>query len=126
VKISTAINAVSVRSCFTALPPSLNLLRDPHHDVHGAVAAVGDVLEYDFAPGPQRHDKRDDLKRDPLFPEIRSIADLLSQELPPARWIVPDILPEGVTLLAGKPKIGKTWLAQGLAVAVATGGMGQS
>jgi AAA domain len=58
-----------------------------------------------------------------VFPGIFSIADLLSQELPPAKWIVPDLLPEGVTLLAGKPKIGKTWLAQGLAVAIATGGV---
>jgi hypothetical protein len=57
------------------------------------------------------------------FPGIFSIADLLSQDLPPARWVVPDLLPEGVTLLAGKPKIGKTWLAQGLAVAIATGGI---
>src|SRR5215203_5792958 len=58
-----------------------------------------------------------------VFPGVFSIADLLSRELPPARWVVPDLLPEGVTLLAGKPKIGKTWLAQGLAVAIATGGV---
>jgi hypothetical protein len=58
-----------------------------------------------------------------VFPGIFSIRDLLSQDLPPAKWIVPDLLPEGVTLLAGKPKIGKTWLAQGLAVAIATGGV---
>jgi hypothetical protein len=56
-----------------------------------------------------------------VFPGVFSIADLLSEELPPARWIVPDLLPEGVTLLAGKPKIGKTWLAQGLALAIAKG-----
>jgi hypothetical protein len=35
---------------------------------------------------------------------------------------VPGILPEGVTLLGGSPKIGKSWLALGLAVAVASGG----
>jgi hypothetical protein len=58
-----------------------------------------------------------------VFPGVFSVADLLAQELPPAKWIVPDLLPEGVTLLAGKPKMGKTWLAQGLAVAIATGGM---
>jgi hypothetical protein len=58
-----------------------------------------------------------------VFPGVFSVAELLAQELPPARWIVPDLLPEGVTLLAGKPKIGKTWLAQGLAVAIATGGV---
>jgi RecA-family ATPase len=31
------------------------------------------------------------------------------------------VLPEGVTLLAGKPKLGKSWLALGLCVAVASG-----
>lgn len=54
-----------------------------------------------------------------MFP----IAELLEEELPPVRWAVPDVLPEGVTLFAGKPKVGKTWLAQGLAAAVATGGV---
>ena len=44
-------------------------------------------------------------------------------ELPPVKWVVPDLLPEGVTLLAGKPKLGKSWLAFGLAVAVASGGV---
>lgn len=39
---------------------------------------------------------------------------LLAEEFPPIRWIVPDILPEGVTILAGKPKLGKSWLAMDL------------
>jgi Fe2+ or Zn2+ uptake regulation protein len=58
-----------------------------------------------------------------MFPGTFSLADLLAQELPPARWIVPDLLPEGVTILAGKPKMGKSWLALGLSVAVASGGV---
>jgi hypothetical protein len=37
--------------------------------------------------------------------------------------VVPGILPEGVTLLAGKPKKGKSWMALGICEAVATGGM---
>lgn len=48
--------------------------------------------------------------------------DLLATELPPVRWAVPGVLPEGVTILAGKPKLGKSWLALGLCVAVASGG----
>jgi len=48
-------------------------------------------------------------------------AELLAEDLPPVRWTVPGVLPEGVTLLAGKPKLGKSWLALGLAVAVASG-----
>lgn len=49
-------------------------------------------------------------------------AELLAKEIPPARWAVPGILPEGVALLAGKPKLGKSWLALDLCIATATGG----
>jgi len=48
--------------------------------------------------------------------------ELLATEFPPARWAVPGIVAEGVTVLAGAPKVGKSWLGLGLAVAVATGG----
>jgi hypothetical protein len=44
-------------------------------------------------------------------------------EFPPRRWVVPDLITEGLTLLAGRPKIGKGWLALNIAVAVATGGL---
>jgi hypothetical protein len=54
---------------------------------------------------------------------IFSASELMAQELPPVRWVVPGLLPEGVTLLAGKPKLGKSWLALGLGVAVASGGV---
>jgi hypothetical protein len=56
-------------------------------------------------------------------PETVTAADLMAAELPPVRWGVRGVLPEGVTLLAGKPKLGKSWLALGLCVAVAAGGM---
>jgi hypothetical protein len=54
---------------------------------------------------------------------IFTAAELMAEELPPVRWVVPDILPEGVTFLAGKPKMGKSWLCLGLDVAVAIGGV---
>ncbi len=53
---------------------------------------------------------------------IFSAADLQGRVFPPIKWIVPDILPEGLTLLAGKPKLGKSWLSLDIAVAVASGG----
>jgi hypothetical protein len=51
-----------------------------------------------------------------------SAVELMCKEIPPVRWVVPGILPEGVALLAGKPKLGKSWLGLGLCVAVAAGG----
>jgi AAA domain len=56
-------------------------------------------------------------------PSIFSLPDLLSWELPPVRWTIPDILPEGLTLLAGKPKMGKSWLALSVALSIAAGGV---
>ena len=57
------------------------------------------------------------------IPETVTAADLMAAELPPVRWGVRGLLPEGVTLLAGKPKLGKSWLALGLCVAVAASGV---
>lgn len=56
-------------------------------------------------------------------PGTFTAAELLAMELPAPRWAIPDLLPEGVTLLAGKPKLGKSWMSLGMAVAVASGGM---
>jgi hypothetical protein len=56
-------------------------------------------------------------------PHTFTAAELLAMELPPVRWVVPDILPEGVTLLAGKVKMGKSWMSLGLCVAVGSGGV---
>ncbi len=54
--------------------------------------------------------------------EIISAVDLLARHFEPARWAVPELLPSGVTILAGRPKLGKSWLALGLALAIAAGG----
>ncbi|HZU66280.1 MAG TPA: AAA family ATPase [Ktedonobacteraceae bacterium] len=56
-------------------------------------------------------------------PKIFSLKELLAWELQPVRWAVPEILPEGLTLLAGKPKLGKSWLALSLALSIASGGV---
>jgi hypothetical protein len=50
-----------------------------------------------------------------------SAADLLAMDLKPPQWVIRDVLPEGVTLLAGKPKKGKSWMALQACVNVATG-----
>jgi hypothetical protein len=56
-------------------------------------------------------------------PHTFTAAELMAMDLPPVRWVVPDILPEGVTLLAGKVKMGKSWMCLGLCVAVGSGGV---
>ncbi len=54
--------------------------------------------------------------------ETFSAVDLLSKEFPPVQWAVPELIPEGVTILGGRPKIGKSWFALGACMAVAAGG----
>ncbi len=56
-------------------------------------------------------------------PVLQNINDLLDSPLPELKWAIPGILPAGLTLLAGKPKMGKSWLALGLALAIACGGI---
>ena len=57
----------------------------------------------------------------PMFESI-SAAELYAKEFPPVKWIVPRLLPEGLTLLCGKAKLGKSWLALSIAIAVSKGG----
>ncbi len=52
---------------------------------------------------------------------MKSAATLLAQTLPEPRWSVPNFLPEGVTLLAGKSKMGKSCLTLQLALDIARG-----
>jgi hypothetical protein len=56
-------------------------------------------------------------------PRVFSLQELLSWDLPPTCWAIPEILPEGLTLLAGKPKLGKSWLALSAALSIACGGV---
>lgn len=49
-------------------------------------------------------------------------ADLMAMEFPPPNWAVPGIIAEGISLLCGPPKVGKSWLALGLGISVAAGG----
>jgi len=56
------------------------------------------------------------------FVEDTTLADLFTKEIPPIKWIVPDMVPEGLVILAGKPKSGKSFWALALALSVAFGG----
>ena len=55
--------------------------------------------------------------------QIITDIDIMSTEYQPPCWIVPGLLPEGLTVLAGKPKIGKSMLSLNLSVSISTGGI---
>jgi hypothetical protein len=55
--------------------------------------------------------------------QTMTAAELMGLTFEPTRWVVPDVLPEGCSLLVGKPKKGKSWMALGVCEAVASGGV---
>lgn len=48
--------------------------------------------------------------------------EVAKMDFPPIRWAIKDYVPEGFSVLAGRQKLGKTWLALDFSIAVATGG----
>jgi hypothetical protein len=57
----------------------------------------------------------------PGRPEALSASRLKSMAFPPLRQFVPGLVCEGLTVLAGAPKAGKSWLALDMALSVADG-----
>ena len=60
---------------------------------------------------------------DVRFRSSWTAAELLRHEFPEQRYAVPGLIAEGLNLLAGAPKLGKSWLALNIAAAVAYGGI---
>src|SRR5579871_5682190 len=56
-------------------------------------------------------------------PQGVTAAELQGMTFPAILWVVTGYIGPGLTVLAGKPKLGKSWLALAIAVAVATGGV---
>jgi hypothetical protein len=52
---------------------------------------------------------------------VFTAAALKERKFEPISYVVPQLIPEGVTILAGRPKVGKSWLALDLALALAAG-----
>jgi hypothetical protein len=55
--------------------------------------------------------------------ERTSTNTIMSTKYPPIKWVIPGYVSEGFIVLAGRQKLGKTWLAIDWALAVATGGV---
>lgn len=55
-------------------------------------------------------------------PRTFTADSLMRMEIPPQRWAVEGIVPEGLSILAGKPKLGKSWLVLHYALEISAGG----
>jgi AAA domain/Primase C terminal 2 (PriCT-2) len=71
------------------------------------------------ADGPAKDANEDAAQRRRAF--MMSAAELRTMRFDPVRYVLPDLVPEGLTLLVGRPKIGKSWWALDFAVACAAG-----
>lgn len=67
-------------------------------------------------------DRPEPTEHKPTAPIIINAADLERMTFPEPVWIIPKLIPEGLSILAGKPKLGKSWLALNIALSVAYGG----
>jgi hypothetical protein len=101
----------------------------PAGDVSDWIAAGGTIEQLwklvdqapDWAPPnePLEHHRRHESAgwRDGLV----NAQDLCDREFPEIKFVIPGLFPEGVTLLASRPKLGKSWLLLQIAGAVAKG-----
>jgi hypothetical protein len=71
-----------------------------------------------------RHEWDAELADDPTRPplEFMTFQELMTTEWPEPRWIVKNLLPTGLGILAGRQKVGKSIMALNLGLAVAAGG----
>lgn len=72
-----------------------------------------------YEPGVSRSERSKRVKVPEL--NVHSARDLQEKDLPPIRWIVVDLIPQGLTLLASPPKYGKSWWVLDLCLSVARG-----
>ena len=77
---------------------------------------IGALLARDKAPAPTAS---------PVVPAPQNAATLLAKSFAPVRYVIPGYIAEGCSLLAGKPKIGKSWFVLDAALAVAGGNGGR-
>jgi AAA domain len=71
---------------------------------------------------PENFTKYEPPKSSPDWMKDALTADELAQkEFEPLAEVVPGLLPEGLAIIGGRPKVGKSWLALDIAISVALG-----
>jgi hypothetical protein len=95
------------------------------HCFHSSCAGRGwqEFKQQIGPPGPDHYDGATAHKKPAPAPRPVSAADLVAMDLPDIRFAVPDLVPEGATILAAPPKTGKSFLVLSICVAVASGGL---
>ena len=58
------------------------------------------------------------------WPALTAATDILAARHPMPQWIVPGLIPEGLTIIGGLPKVAKSYMAYDIALACAGHGLG--
>ncbi len=111
--VMNSLKGVAASAKVLALP-GLGEAGDPYDwcDGGGTAEQIWELVEQ----SPEREDK-DVGWRAHTF----TAAALRTMAFPSISYVVPGFVPEGLTILAGRPKIGKSWLALDIALAITTG-----
>jgi hypothetical protein len=106
-------HAAQVEANLTGVAASVLVRRLP------GLKPAGDVFDYLLAGGDPA-----EIEHLPAGAPTRghTAAQLWDMAFPPIKFAVPNYIAEGLTLLAGAPKRGKSWLALDLCVTIAIGG----
>ena len=70
------------------------------------------------APGPAKAPPA----QAPILPGLKRLSDLVARDMPDLPFAVPGIIPDGLFLLAGAPKTGKSLMCLGMMLGIAQGG----
>ena len=84
-----------------------------------AQAILAEAFKGDAGEAPNSDDE--EKKKEPWREGMISARDLCAMRFAPLKFVVPKIIPEGLTILAGRPKIGKSWLVLLLGTVLANG-----
>lgn len=113
---------VSLHETLKQLPPDLEVVIRPKGGTVNYTDTAGDLVE--------DHPKIINLDMFELVSDVYlpgngqyggTLAELLDEQIEPVRFVIDGLIPEGLTFLAGKPKLGKSWLALGMSLAICAG-----
>jgi AAA domain len=116
--------AAAAASLRAAGIPDVRTVELPGLPEHGDVSdwlAQGGTVEK-LRELVEQHGEQPDPRIRETLAAIRTGNDLRRMEIAPVTWAVEGLIPSGVGIVAGKPKVKKSWMMLGISIALACGG----